>query len=59
MLSYCDQVLTTGGDERRKEESGLSAEKGELGRGRSTEIELKVRFSFTLEGGKRVIGGGC
>lgn len=47
VLSYCDQVLAGQGEERRREESGLSAEKGELGRGRSTERELKVS-SFSL-----------
>ncbi|GAA5915858.1 uncharacterized protein JCM6883_000800 [Sporobolomyces salmoneus] len=58
VLSYCDQVLsttTTGSTSegsRRREETGLSAEKGELGRGRSTESEIKrqqLHQEFSIE----------
>ncbi|GAA5969463.1 hypothetical protein JCM3765_006894 [Sporobolomyces pararoseus] len=46
VLSYCDQALAQGSDavnKSRREETGLSAEKGQLGRGRSTEMEIKIQ----------------
>lgn len=49
VLSYCDLVLSSGGEvarDERETEKGLSAEKKELGRGRSTELELKVNTIF-------------
>ncbi|GAA5995588.1 hypothetical protein JCM5350_005674 [Sporobolomyces pararoseus] len=50
VLTYCDQALTQQSQQGnevanrfRREETGLSAEKGQLGRGRSTEIEIKIQ----------------
>ncbi|GAA5849400.1 hypothetical protein JCM3766R1_006068 [Sporobolomyces carnicolor] len=46
VLTYCDRALapppSSPRDAITREEVGLSAEKGQLGRGRSTESELKV-----------------
>ncbi|GAA5879646.1 hypothetical protein JCM16303_004117 [Sporobolomyces ruberrimus] len=55
VLTYCDQVLSTTdteGGKKRVEEYGLSAEKGQLGRGRSTEQEIKrnqLHMEFSTE----------
>ncbi|GAA5987918.1 hypothetical protein JCM11641_004581 [Rhodosporidiobolus odoratus] len=52
VLTYCDRVLR--GEKVRneqgevKEESGLSADRGDLGRGRRTEVDMKLATLSTL-----------